>query len=80
LKRPQILQKLAEIVQDELDDDSLSLTEQMRASDVDGWDSIAHVRIVIGVEQAFNVRFSTVRITELKKVGDLVDLIQQSLT
>ena len=80
MKRPQILQKLAEIVQDELDDDSLSLTEQMRASDVDGWDSIAHVRIVIGVEQAFNVRFSTVRITELKKVGDLVDLIQQSLT
>ena len=80
MKRPQILQKLTEIVQDELDDDSLSLTEQMRASDVDGWDSIAHVRIVIGVEQAFNVRFSTVRITELKKVGDLVDLIQQSLT
>jgi acyl carrier protein len=80
LTRPQILQKLTEIVQDELDEDSLSLTEQMRASDVGGWDSVAHVRIVVGVEQAFNVRFSTERITKLKKVGDLVDLIQQSLT
>lgn len=71
-----ILTTIQDIVRDELDDDSITLTEQTKASDVDGWDSLAHVRIVIATETEFGVRFGTGEITALKDVGDLVALVK----
>ena len=72
------LARIEEIVRDELDDESIALTEQTRASDVDGWDSLAHVRIVIAVETAFGLRFDTSDIGALKTVGDLAALVERS--
>ena len=72
------LARIEEIVRDELDDESIALTEQTRASDVDGWDSLAHVRIVIAVETAFGLRFDTSDIGALKAVGDLAALVERS--
>ncbi len=74
-----ILARITDVVRDELDDDALALTPATRASDVAGWDSLAHVRIVVGVEQAFKVRFATSDIARLKTVGDLVGLVQRGL-
>lgn len=71
-----ILSRIQDVVRDELDDDDISLTLDTQASDVDGWDSLAHVRIVIAVESEFGVRFDTMDITSLKNVGDLVALVE----
>ena len=72
------LARIEDIVRDELDDDSISLTPQTKASDVEGWDSLAHVRIVIAVETAFGLRFDTSDIGALRSVGDLVALVERS--
>lgn len=48
---------------------------EMTAEDVDGWDSLNHVRLIIAVERAFSVRFSTREITRLKNVGDLANVV-----
>lgn len=71
------LARIEEIVRDELDDESISLTAQTKASDVEGWDSLAHVRIVIAVETAFGLRFDTSDIGGLKSVGDLAALVER---
>jgi acyl carrier protein len=71
-----ILSKLASLIEDLLELDNLVLTRSTTANDVPGWDSLAHVRIVVAAEQAFGVRFSTGEITSLKNVGDLEDLIK----
>ena len=71
------LDRITEIVRDELDDDSINLELDTQADAVPGWDSLAHVRIVIAVENAFGLRFNTSEITGLKHVGDLVDLINR---
>ena len=71
------LARIEEIVRDELDDENIALTEQTRASDVEGWDSLAHVRIVIAVETAFGLRFDTSDIGALKTVGDLAALVER---
>ena len=72
----EILKRLAFLIRDLLELDDLSLTRMTTANDVEGWDSLAHVRIVVAAEQEFGVRFSTGEITSLKTVGDLVDLIK----
>ena len=72
------LARIEEIVRDELDDEAISLTPQTKASDVEGWDSLAHVRIVIAVETAFGLRFDTSDIGALKSVGDLVALVERN--
>ena len=69
------LQRLVPIFQDVLDDDSLAIDATTTAQDVDGWDSLAHIRLVVSIEKAFSLRFSAAEISELQNVGDMVALI-----
>ncbi len=71
----QTLARLNDLVSDLLELSDLKLSPDMSAQDVPGWDSLAHVRIVVAAEQAFGIRFSTGEITSLKTVGDLAKLI-----
>ena len=71
----EILERVTEVVRDQLDVDDISLEMHTVANSVDGWDSLAHVRIVVAVEEEFGVQFQTTEITSLKNVGDLVRLV-----
>jgi len=74
-----ILAKITDVVRDQLDNEDILLTPTSEARQVDGWDSLAHVRIMIAVEEEFGVRFQTTEITSLKNVGGLVDLVKSRL-
>jgi acyl carrier protein len=71
-----VYKKLAVSFQNVFDDDSIVLTPELSASDVDEWDSLAHVRLMLTVEKEFGVKFSAPEIGRLKNVGDLAALIQ----
>ena len=75
----EILSRITDVVRDQLDDDEIALTPATEANSVDGWDSLAHVRIMIAVEEEFGVRFQTSEITSLKNVGGLVVLVRSKL-
>jgi acyl carrier protein len=70
-----IYQKLTEILRDQFDDDTLVAQPGLTADDVDGWDSFAHIRLMLSVERTFGVKFSASQISSLKNVGDLASLI-----
>jgi acyl carrier protein len=72
----EILERVRQVVADQVDDDELALSMDTIASNVDGWDSLAHVRIMIAIEEEFGVRFDMSEITSLTNVGDLVRLIE----
>ena len=72
----QIYERLTPLFQGIFDDDSISVTPELSAKDVDGWDSITHIRLMLTVEKAFKVKFSTSEISNLKNMGDLVTLIK----
>lgn len=55
----QIYERLTEIFRDIFDDDSISVTPELSAKDVDGWDSLTHIRLMLTVEKAFKIKFST---------------------
>jgi acyl carrier protein len=72
----QIYERLTQIFQDIFDDDSISVTPELSAKDVDGWDSVTHIRLMLTVEKAFKIKFSTSEISNLNNVGDLVTLVK----
>jgi acyl carrier protein len=77
--QPQIYTRLASVFRDVLDEDDLVLTPEITADDVDGWDSLSHIRLVLAVSKAFGVKFSASEIGGLKNVGEFVELIQKKM-
>ena len=76
MDEPQIYQRLTEIFQDVFDEDSIEVTPKLSADDVDGWDSLTHIRLILTIEKVFKIKFSTSEIGKLENAGDLVALIQ----
>ena len=72
----QIYSRLAEIFAGVFDEDTIQITPELSAKDVDGWDSLTHIRLILTVEKAFKIKFSTSEIGKLENVGDLVSLIK----
>ena len=75
----QIYARLSEIFESVFDDDSIRLTPALAAKDVDGWDSLTHIRLMLTVERSFKVKFSTTEIGKLENVGGLAALIQEKI-
>jgi acyl carrier protein len=69
-----IVTRLTSIFREVFDDDDLVLKPELTANDVDGWDSLAHIRLILTVQKAFGVKFSAVEMSRLKNVGDLITL------
>ena len=67
------------VFRETLDLDDLVLTPQMTARDVEGWDSLNHILLVVAVEQRFGIKFSTGEIDGLENVGQFIDLIESKL-
>jgi len=76
MDEPQIYSRLGEIFQDIFEEDSIHLTPNLSAKDVDGWDSLTHIRLMLTVEKAFKIKLSAPEIGKLENVGDLVALIK----
>lgn len=75
MERNKILKDINTIFIDVLDDEDIVLTEETKASDVDGWDSLTHIQLVVDFENHFGIRFTTMEIQGWKNVGDIVDSI-----
>jgi acyl carrier protein len=74
-KTSDIMSELGEIFRDVLDQPELALSRASNASNVDGWDSLAHVNLVTAVQKHFGVKFALGELEELKNVGEMADLI-----
>ena len=72
-----IYEKLTPIFQDVLDEDGLTLSPGLNANDVETWDSMSNVHLMLTVERAFGIRLAAGQIASLENVGDLVQLIQK---
>ena len=79
MSSPEIYARLTTLLQDVFDDLDLVAKPELNASDVEEWDSLKHIRLVLSVERAFQVRFSTAEVSGLKNVGEMAGLIQAKL-
>lgn len=75
MERNDILAKVQEVFRDELEVEDLVLTDETTADDVEEWDSLSHVQLVVALEKAFGIKFTSREILSWDNVGDLVDCI-----
>ena len=68
---------LEKVVSDILKKENISLSMEMTAPDVEGWDSLNHVQIIFTIEERLGVRFEVHEIQNLNTIGDLVKLISK---
>ena len=71
----EVMGLLNPIFRDVFDDDELVIKANTTAKDIDGWDSLTHIRLVISIEKAFDLRFTAAEISALENVGEMVELI-----
>lgn len=62
------------------DDDTIQLKPETTANDVDGWDSLSHVNLIVAVESKFSIKFSQKELVSFKSVGDLLKSIESKLS
>jgi acyl carrier protein len=65
-------QRIQEVFREVFDDPQLVLRDDMTATDIDGWDSLAHINLIIAVERGVGVKFATAEISTLKEPGQNV--------
>ncbi len=80
MTREEIYGKLNEVFQDVFDDEDITVNDSTVASDVDGWDSLEHINLIVAVERSFGIKFTMGETTGLKNVGEMVDKIIEHLS
>ena len=75
-----IVTPLTEIFREVFDDDEVTLSSEMTADDVDGWDSLSHVNLIVTIETRFNIRFNQKELLTFKNVGDLLASIGNKIS
>jgi acyl carrier protein len=71
-----ILKRMNAVVMDILEIPDLSLHRDTTAKDIKGWDSLAHINIIVAMEHEFGVKFTLADVRKLKDVGGFVDLVK----
>jgi acyl carrier protein len=74
-----ILARVQDIFRSELDDDDLAIGIDTRQADLKAWDSLAHIRIISGIESEFDFQFSLAEIEQINSVRQFVDAIGEHL-
>lgn len=74
-----IKEKLTEVFREVFDDEDIELFDEMTADDVDEWDSLSHVNLMIAIELAFDIEFQQNEIQNFSNVGELRKSIESKL-
>ena len=79
MNKEEILSHVNEIFIDILDNEDIVLSDATTAADVEDWDSLTHIQLVVAIEKHFKVRFTSAEIQEWKNVGDMCVAIEKRL-
>ena len=79
MNKKQIQQRLEITFQEIFDDDDIHIFPDMTADDIDEWDSLSHIRLIVSHEIEFGVKFKTTELSDLRNVGDFIDLLKSKL-
>ena len=72
----EIMEKFTNVFRETFNDDSIKITKETTADDIDAWDSLSHVNLIIAIELAFDIEFSQREIMSFNNVGDMVACVE----
>ena len=79
MERTEIIEKLTAVFHEVFNDNSIVLSDEMTAKDVENWDSLTHMLMITKVEEVFGIKFKLKELNKLKMVGDLINTIETKL-
>jgi len=75
MEREEIIKEITPIFLDVLDIDKIDLREETTANDIEEWDSLNHIQLVVAIEKYFNIKFTSQEIQGWVNVGDMCKTI-----
>ena len=79
MERNEIIKKITEIFREVFGDKNIVINDEMTAADVENWDSLTHMLMITKVEDELGIKFKLKELNRLKKVGDLISIIESKL-
>ena len=77
MTRDRIYEKMTEIFRDVFDDESIVLSDETTADDIEDWDSLEQINLLMAIENTFGIKFRLADVSGLENVGSMVDLVQR---
>lgn len=75
MEKTEILEKVQEIFRDVLDNEDIVLSNDTTSDDIDEWDSLSHIQLIVEIERLFNIKFTSKEILTWKNVGEMINCI-----
>ena len=79
MSREEILERVNEIFWDVFDDESIVVTEETTAADIEDWDSLTHITLISEIEDEFGFTFAMKDVLGMKNVGEMLDIIEEQM-
>lgn len=79
MERSEMLVEINAIFIDTLDNEEIEISESTQAIDVEEWDSLTHILLVVAIEKHFKIRFSTKEVSDWRNVGEMINCIQEKM-
>lgn len=80
MTRDEIMEKVQRIFREVFDDDTLVIKDSTNSSDIEDWDSLEHISLVVSMEKEFDLKFDLKEVNKFANVGEMVDLIASKLS
>lgn len=75
MTREEVFERLNEVFRDVFDDETIKVKDTTTADDIEDWDSLEHINLVVTVEKCFGIKFTMGEVTGMKNVGAMADII-----
>ena len=80
MEKPEVIIKLTAIFRTVFNNDTLVLSDELTANDVDKWDSLSHMILISEIEKAFSIQFKLKDLNKMRNVGDMINTILVKLS
>jgi len=79
MEREEIVQKLTPVFRNIFNDQTLQITDELKAADVENWDSLSHMLLITEVENTFSIKFKLKELNKMVNVGAMITIINSKL-
>ena len=77
MNKDQVMARLTKVFRDVFDDDSIVLSDNTSAKDIEDWDSLEHINLIAAVEKEFKMRFQMKEVSGMKNVGEMASIVAE---
>ena len=79
MSRAEIFDRVQDIFRDVFDDETLTISDQTNSDQIDDWDSLEHISLIVSMEKEFSMKFDIKEVNKLENVGEMIDLILRKM-